>query len=182
LSRLIALRKAGRVLSAGNLSLLVNAISFQITWAVGVLLGSVYALAITGLYMIIHQTMLIKNIREWWLILLIVGVGTSVDSAFAYMGVLDFGGELILIPWWLISIWAMFATTLCHSLKWFRFFPWLSALFAAVAGPFSYFAGARLNAVELDQPVWQSLVVLSIWWACFFPLSLRATRWVHDES
>lgn len=171
-----------KIIAPENFRLAINIIAFQIAWATAVLLGDIYALAVTCIYLIIHQVFLLKGSREWILIVVIVLLGTLVDTLFTAMGILDFGKTLIVIPLWLICLWVMFATTLCHSLRWFKNNLLLAAGFAAVAGPFSYFAGARLNDVELGQPLWCSLLILSLWWACVFPVTLKLTRWVENEN
>ena len=61
-------------------------------------------------------------------------------------------------------MWALFATTLNVSLKWFRGKWLLSALFGAVGGAAAYYAGYTLNAVEFSNTV-SSLSVVAFGWS-----------------
>lgn len=77
-------------------------------------------------------------------------------------------------PIWLLFIWVLFATTFRHSLAWLRPKLWLAAIFAGVAAPISYLAGANLNAsVSLNDSAWFSLLVIGLSWAIAFPLMMR---------
>lgn len=161
--------------------MIANILAFQAGWAVAVILGSVYAVVFTAAYLLCHHFFLVTRQREWLLIGGTALVGTFADSILKYFGVLDFYNTDLIVPMWLTCLWILFGTTLCHSLRWMKNLPWLAAGFAAIAGPCSYYAGARLNEVSLGEPVWVSLLVLSLWWGSFFPLVMKASKWVGHE-
>ncbi len=84
-------------------------------------------------------------------------------------GVLIEGGA----PYWMIALWALFATTLNVSLRGLRGQPWLAAVLGAVGGPLAYFAGARLGALEFAA-AGAALVAIGAGWAVLTPLLFRA--------
>ena len=56
------------------------------------------------------------------------------------------------MPYWILAMWALFATTLNASLGWLHGRPALAGALGMLSGPLAYWAGARLGAIELVQP------------------------------
>ena len=79
-----------------------------------------------------------------------------------------------LIPFWLIVLWALLATTLNHCLAWTAQPRWRAALLGAIGGPLSYYAGQRLGAVTFPFGVWPTLLGLGVLWAGLF----AALQWI----
>ena len=171
-----------KALTYRNLQLLLNVAFFYVGSLTAIILGDLPALAVALIYLPVHIFVLRCTWREWLFIIGVVVFGASVDTLWSYLGLLNFNTGNIVAPLWLVVLWFFFASTLCHSLNWFRLYPLVSAFCAAIAGPFSYFAGAELNDVELGQPLWRTLVVMSAYWAIVFPLFIRASAWVTNES
>lgn len=169
-----------KALNTQNLRLLFNAVCFYVGSLVAITLGDVPALGLVLAYAIIHILVIQKTWREWVFLTCVVALGAAVDSLWAFAGILNFKTGSVLVPLWLVCMWFFFASTLCHSLHWFRFYPLISSLCAAIAGPFSYFVGAELSGVELGQPLWRTLLVMSVYWAMLFPLLMRASVWVNN--
>ena len=67
-------------------------------------------------------------------------------------------------PFWMLSLWMAFATTLNHSLRWLMTRPLAAALAGAIGGPLAYLAGARLGALALVEP-WFGLTLIAGLWA-----------------
>ena len=86
-------------------------------------------------------------------------------------------GQLIegAAPYWMVALWALFATTLNVSLRRLRPHPWPAALLGAFAGPAAYYAGARLGALEFPA-VGTALLAIAIGWAVLTPVLLGAAR------
>ncbi len=105
-------------------------------------------------------------------------VGLVLDSALSASGVFTFLTNqpgVWVSPPWMVSLWMNFAATLGSSLGWLQGRPLLAALFGGLGGPLSYWAGARLGAIELAG--WPSLAVLAVVWAVATPwLVGRAAR------
>ena len=76
---------------------------------------------------------------------------------------------------WLVALWALFATTLNVSLRALQTRPWTAALLGAAGAPLAYYAGARAGALHFLQPV-ALLAALAAGWAVATPLLLTLAR------
>jgi hypothetical protein len=72
---------------------------------------------------------------------------------------------------WLIALWLLFAASLNVTLRWLRPYRWGAAALGAVAGPLAYAGGARLDALQLNNPT-AALLSLSLLWALALPTML----------
>ena len=79
------------------------------------------------------------------------------------------------IPFWMLTLWALFATTLSVSLRWFQTRPVIAALTGALLGPLAYWAGAAAGAIALPT-LSLSLTGLALAWMVGFPLLLQVAR------
>ncbi|OYW53021.1 MAG: hypothetical protein B7Y80_18860 [Hyphomicrobium sp. 32-62-53] len=79
-------------------------------------------------------------------------------------------------PAFMIGLWAAFATLINVSLAWMKDRLWLAVLFGALASGPSYYAGSKIGALSLGEPVWQSLVTIGAVWAVAFPLLILMAR------
>lgn len=77
--------------------------------------------------------------------------------------------------YWLVVLWALFATTLNGSLRVLQGRPALGALLGAIGGPLAYYAGARLGALDFLQPA-AVLAALAVGWALATPLLASLAR------
>lgn len=91
-------------------------------------------------------------------------------SATRYSPLATRGG---LPPAFMIGLWAAFATLVNVSLAWLKGRVLLASVFGAVASGPSYYAGSKLGALQLGEPVWQSLLIIGVVWAVAFPLLLQ---------
>ena len=81
-----------------------------------------------------------------------------------------------LAPFWIIMMWALFATTLNVSMRWLHGRPRLAALLGAVGGPVSYLTGAKIGAMTFVNTA-PAIVALAIAWGVAMPLLMQvATR------
>lgn len=155
---------------------LINFLLFQVGWFSGVL-GAAWNLALYGsltmLMILISHLFVSRNfVGEILLILFAVVLGTLWDSWLLMQGWLTFNNGMwhaYLAPHWIILLWALFATTINHSLGWLKQRYLLAGALGAIAGPAAYYAGARLGAVELLHPE-AALLALSVGWAAWTPL------------
>ena len=102
--------------------------------------------------------------------------GFGVRTAILYLG--TGGGQLT--PAWLIGIWALFMTTLSHSLSWIGSKPWLPFGCAPIAGPFAYWSASALGAVQLPN-LTLSLAALALGWLVVFPSLLYLRKALYPE-
>ncbi|NLQ18861.1 DUF2878 domain-containing protein [Marinomonas sp. M1K-6] len=167
---------------------LLNAILFQIVWFVCLLAGNVWALAVTVLYLFLHDRYFMRTRREWRLLLVFLMLGVVVDGTLFQLGVFSSsaGGASVmnsLPPIWLLCLWVCVATLFAHSLALLRFRYALSALMGAIGPTFSYFAGAKLAGIHLADPIWLTLLMVAIIWALVLTLGVwLADKWSLFEN
>jgi hypothetical protein len=131
------------------------------------------------LLLIGHLWAVTNRVTEMRLALSVGVLGTAIDSALRLCGVLVFhegAAPSWLAPPWLIAVWLIFATTLRWSISWVGTNPWLAALAGGLAGPLSYYGGARLGALRLGEPLSQTLAVLELEWSLRLPALFYLAR------
>ncbi len=125
-------------------------------------------------YLGLHLWSSTRRRNELLFLLLATLAGTFVDSLFAASGLLLYKGGYTawLAPLWISALWAGFAATLNHSLRWLHRNGALAILLAGVAAPLSYYGGVRLKAIQFGNPTWLPPVLLSLSWMCLIPFLL----------
>lgn len=160
----------------------LNFLLFQAGWLLCVLYPNLIAVLVIAVILAFH---LILVSRNRWSELQFIGFGTVVgaalDTLWFQTGILvSDTADLLIAPPWLVAIWAVFMTTLCHSLDWISRNRWLPFVLAPVAGPFAYWSASKLGTVSLpDLPV--SLLALACGWLIIFPLLLFIRRFLYPE-
>lgn len=111
-------------------------------------------------------------------LMIVVPIGFMLDSAFAVSGWLHYSQQWPIAgaPLWIGAIWAAFALTLNHSLRFLAGRPWLGAILGAVGGPCAYTAARALGAVSFTVPDAMALSVLSVSWAIVLPATVEFNR------
>lgn len=162
--------------------LIVNILMFQAGWFICILAGSLWGGIYTLLALCAHLYYISKIRGEWLLIMSVVLIGIIWDSAIMHLGYLTFNGEYSVIPIWLICLWALFASTLCHSLMWLSKNVWLSISFGALFAPLSYYAGVQLGAAEFSSDSYSSLLCISLGWLVILPLLMKLAAKVSSTD
>jgi len=172
------------------MSLAINFLAFQLGWFACVLgaanglpwLGPVVVAGVVAL----HLARVRRPLPELRLVAAAMLLGLVVDSLLLASGWLRYSTGFWLpglAPYWIVAMWALFATTLNVSMGWLRGRSVLAVLMGAVGGPLSYLAGEKLGAIELTQPMY-ALAGLGLAWAIAMPLLMRlAVRFdgVHEK-
>lgn len=140
-------------------------------------IGPVVVLALVLVHLRLVDTPPVEEVR---LMLAAVFIGLLADSFLVASGLVSYpNGTWIdgLAPYWILAMWAMFATTMNMSLKWLKSRLPLAALLGAIFGPLAYLAGEELGAVTFESRT-LALVALSLIWAFCMPLLLYlASHW-----
>lgn len=155
---------------------LINFIAFQFGWFSSVLgaardmpwLGPVVFLAV----LLIHLRQARRPELELALVVACGIIGTWFDSFLVAAGWVSYpSGQFssFMAPYWIITMWMLFATTLNQSMGWLRGRPLLATLLGGVAGPASYVAGQKLGGIVFVD-FWPAIVALSIGWALVMPV------------
>jgi len=169
---------------------LVNFLAFQLGWFAACL-GAAQGWPIFGpIYSCLWLSLHLRSLGNAWglelrLLLLAALLGYFADSLLVVCGLLAFPEQAMLgapSPVWMVVLWVNLAATLRHCLKWLRGMPpIIAAVLGAVAGPFSYFAGAKLGAVVLTQPP-LSLAAIAMEWALATPALIGLTLWLESRA
>lgn len=169
------------------MSLMVqNFILFQVGWFSCVIGGAVQGYAWVGVVVVlaiaaIHLMRANEMRYEVMLILVTTILGTSWDSGLMIAGLFVFSNGIFLdglVPYWMIAMWALFATTLNVSMKWMKDKYLLAALFGAIGGPVAYYAGHRLGAVGFNDAL-VTLSAVAVGWAVIMPLLMALTKYFN---
>ena len=165
------------------MALLVNFIGFQVGWFSCVLgaandkalLGMIIALGIV-IYHVVSQA---NSINELKLVLVAVVIGLFWETWVLSLSILQYPSHpeaSFWAPYWLIMMWALFATTINLSMGWLKGRWVLSVLMGAVFGPLAFIGGEKLGAVAfLDSTL--SIITLSVGWGLLMPLLL----WIAER-
>lgn len=160
----------------------INFVLFQAGWFACVLYPGLAAVGFVLLLIGFHLAFISQHrFAELQFIGAGAVIGGVLDGIWFQTGILDDGtGSTELTPVWLVGIWAIFMTTLSHSLSWISSRAWLPFVCAPFAGPFAYWSASKLGAVELPDPT-MSLVALAVGWLVVFPALLYLRKFLYPE-
>ena len=161
----------------------LNFVAFQIGWFSSVYGGAqqmpwLGPLVVLGA-LAIHFRAAKRPGKELALVLCCAAIGVLFDSALVAVGWVQYSSGMfseIAAPYWIISMWLLFATTLNVSMRWLRNKGWLAAFFGLIGGPLTYFAGEKLGGIILVDQI-AALVALGIGWAVMMPMLLRLSEY-----
>ncbi|RBW47360.1 DUF2878 domain-containing protein [Psychromonas sp. B3M02] len=148
--------------------MIINMLGFNLAWFGLVYFGNIFIPV--ALVMLLHHFILQSKLtNEVRLVLLVTVIGASVDSFLHFIHFFDFP-DSALIPFWLIVLWACFASTLCHSLSFLNKSKVSQVLVGGGFAPLSYLAGTNFNAVEFSYSWTVSYLTLAVIWGSLFLL------------
>lgn len=148
----------------------VNFLLFQGGWFLCVLYPGISAAIAALVIVAIHLAVVSQHrTHELQFILLGTALGSLLDGVWFQTGILrEPGMDPNWTPVWLVGVWAVFMTTLAHSLSWMRKSRSLQFLFAPIAGSFAYWSATQLGTIEFPRTT-ISLLALAIGWGLLFP-------------
>lgn len=150
----------------------INAISFQLVWWSGVLLGN-QALVLSVSLLVAHFLLSGHRRADLRLMLILGSLGLVLDGLLMVTGFFLFAD----FPWWLALLWLHFSLTLNASLSFLKSLPlWVAGALGAVFGPLSYLAGAKFDAVVLPLGDWLTASVLGLIWALLMPFGVLLAK------
>jgi len=159
----------------------MNFLAYQLAWF-AVILGAANGLAWAGamVALLVAAAHAIRHRRavEFKFMGLAALIGALVDSTLALTGQVKFAAAWPedLAPYWMLSLWIAFATTLNHSLRWLMHRPVAAAFAGAVGGPLAYVAGARLGALDIVAPATTLPLIALLWTPAMIALSMIVLR------
>lgn len=102
-------------------------------------------------------------------LLVVAAGGVALDSLWLWSGLFSFNG-IAFFPPWMLALWLVFACWWWLLQQRFALRAPLLALVGSLGGPFAYFVGERLGAMQLHQPALLVFGVLAVGWAIYLPL------------
>ena len=163
------------------MSSLLNFVAYQLAWfavVVGAAQGFAWAGAVVALACAAANFALRRDAFDLKLMLLAAGIGLLVDSTLALTGQVKFVAAWPpgLAPYWIVSLWIAFASTLNHSLRWLMTRPVAAALGGALGGPLAYLAAAKLGALSIVAPATTLPLIALLWTPAMVALSMIVLR------
>ncbi|REL26875.1 DUF2878 domain-containing protein [Thalassotalea euphylliae] len=155
--------------------MILNAILFNLCWFGLIFWGNAF-IPVVALWLIWHIRQCDKPKDELQLIFQVTVIGLIIDSSLMHAGVFDFGQEQLIIPPWLVVLWAAFAATLNHSITLVCKSVTVSRCIGAFVVPMSYIAGERLNAVDFSYSYITTIATISIVWLLLLPYLISLTK------
>ncbi len=130
---------------------------------------------------LLHLAMSRHRGAELVLAVIALGIGLAWETAAQATGWIRYNADGAIAPWWIFTMWPMFATTLNISLR-FLHGRWVAAaLLGAIGAPLSYLAGARLGALALPDPS-AAVALHAAGWALLMPLLVFLSTRVSREA
>jgi hypothetical protein len=178
---------------------LANIVVFQIAWLLSVMGGAHQMPWLGPLAALVAFTLHLRTARkpfeEILLVLSCALIGASFDSILVAAGWVTYKAGLFseyFAPYWIITMWMLFAMTLNVSMRWLRGRPKLAALLGFYGGPASYIGGEALGGIVLNNQ-FAALAALAIGWAIMLPMLMwlsenldgmpgRRRNWIAERS
>ncbi len=182
-----------------DMLLLTNFLAFQVAWLSSVIGGASsipwIGPVVVSVALLLHFRAARKPLEEILLVLICAVIGTCFDSILVASGLVAYKTGMFssyIAPYWIITMWMLFATTLNVSFRWLRGKVLLGALVGFIGGPSSYLAGQALGSIVLVNQV-GALIVLAVGWAVIMPLLMRLAekldgmpgprrKWLQERS
>ena len=160
------------------MAFLLNFAMFQIGWFSSVIGGAQQmpwiGPLVVSIALALHFFLARRPGQELILVLSCAAIGAVFDSVLVAAGWVQYPSGLIreaVAPYWIITMWMLFATTLNVSMRWLRGKQKLAAIFGLLGGPLAYIAGQKLGGINLVNE-FAALAALGIGWAVIMPVLL----------
>ncbi|ASP48067.1 DUF2878 domain-containing protein [Cognaticolwellia beringensis] len=157
-----------------------NLVMFNVAWFGLVFIGNLFipiAAILLGAQLWFFQTT--KN--EIILICLVATIGIWLDFALISTGVFIFP-DTDGIPFWLITLWIVFAGTIRHSLAFLANSKIMQFFIGAIFAPLSYLAGAKLSVLYLVPSWGLSYLLLAGLWGPLMLVFFGLSHWLQVED
>jgi len=143
--------------------LLNNFAAFQIAWFACAIWHDTRSVVVcVMLLMWLYHSEPWSKVRIY-LTIQIAAIGIITDHLLSYFGVLQFENIIGIIPFWLVLLWFLFASTISVSLKWMMEKPLLAAVGGFIFGPAAYWGGMQFDALFIEH--WFNLLILGLCWS-----------------
>lgn len=160
--------------------MLINMLGFNLVWFGLVYWGNCF-IPIAIFLICVHLIKLSHFKYEMRLVLLVTVLGSSIDNILTFLYVFQFDNTHF-TPLWLVVLWASFACTLCHSLRFLDNSRVMQLLIGGLVSPLSYIAGHKLGAVNFSYSMVMTYSLLAVIWAGLFYLFFSLKIFVNCKE
>lgn len=165
------------------MNVLVNFAAFQIGWFSSVI-GAAQQMPWLGplaflIVLAIHLRQASRPVSELGLVIACGVIGIFFDSLLVAAGWVTYPSGLfndLMAPYWIVTMWMLFGTTLNLSMGWMKGKPLLAVVLGAIGGPSSYYAGQKLGGIQFLDLV-PAMVALAIGWGVVMPVLMRLAEY-----
>ena len=168
---------------------LINVALFYVTWfacTLGAARGHPWlGIGVATASVILHLAFISPGRREATVLVLCGFLGLILDALVLQLDRIQFPGaerNALIAPAWMTALWVAFGTLLSVSLAWMRGHYTIAQLFGAIGGPLSYYGGAKLGAIQLTEPLRNSLIVIAAEWWLAMPVLLKISETLHSPQ
>jgi len=163
--------------------ILINVVFFKAGWLSSVIGGAnqmpwLGPLAV-AIAVVAHLWFAKRPASEVLLILTCGLVGAVFDSLLVAAGWVTYSSGMfsaVMAPYWIITMWMLFATTLNMSMRFLKGRPLLATALGFIGGPLAYLGGAKLGGMIFANE-FAALAALAIGWGVLMPaLTMLAER------
>lgn len=162
---------------------IANAAIFQVGWFLSVVYGNVIAALVFTVAIVVYSVFYLKARSEIVLIASIIGLGYAGDTLLGSLGILVYPSGLVFPPFWMVTLWLLFAMTLPWSLRWIVERRFWFVLFSTIGGPLSYFIGVNLSAVQFgSESAFVLGLVVFLWLIHGLSIHGLFTRWQQSRN
>tara|TARA_Y100000389_G_scaffold118170_1_gene115335 strand:- start:2692 stop:3210 length:519 start_codon:yes stop_codon:yes gene_type:complete len=158
-------------------SIIINVIGFYVCWWITIY-GAVSKLYYIGpvatfIFIIIHLLKLTNHKKEDVFLLISFFLGLFIETLLLNLDIIIHKGILVkynIAPFWSVSLWLCFATTLLHSFKWLSKKYLTSSVLGILSAPLIYFSMQSMDVIKFGADKIIVIIFTSILWGLFFPL------------
>jgi len=119
---------------------------------------------------------------DFILVISLTVMGAMTDTAYALTGMIIYNCPFPDFPWiapyWLISLWMLFAALIRESFAWLNGRWLLATVLGSAGGVSSYLGSMRMGAAEFGVSATIGITVLAIVWAIIVPASVYYSQWL----
>lgn len=158
------------------MNMLLNFVAFQLGWFSSVLGAARHMPWLGPIAFLLVLALHLRGARrpriEITLVVACGIIGMLFDSVLVAAGWVTYPSGLfndLLAPYWIVTMWMLFGTTLNASMGWLKGRPLLAAALGAIGGPASYVAGQKLGGIVFLEFT-PAIIALAVGWAVFMPV------------
>jgi hypothetical protein len=162
---------------------ITNAAIFQVGWFLSVVYGNVIAAIVFTIAVVVYGVFYLRARSEIVLIATIIALGYAGDTLLGSFGVLLYPSGMVFPPFWMVTLWLLFAMALPWSLRWIVERKYWFVLFSAIGGPISYVIGVNLSAVQFGSDSTLVIALVALLWLVH-GLSIHSlfSRWQQSRN